>query len=139
LLTNGRPLSQNSGVSSPWNPLVDEWGRRPRGVPMTNRVLSRGHARRMSRSFAGVGVAILPARLRQIAAGGACANGELAAVQFALIATEIQREQRHAKFERGRRRCVRWLLFAGLVIAALNSLISLAYVLFSVIEQSSPY
>jgi hypothetical protein len=121
------------------NPLVDEWGRRPRRVRMTNRVLSRGHARRMSRSFAGVGVAILPARLRQIAAGGAYANGELAAVQFAVIATEIQREERHAKFERGRRRCVRWLLFAGLVIAALNSLISLAYVLFSVIEQSSPY
>jgi hypothetical protein len=106
---------------------------------MTNRVLSRGHARRMSRSFSGVGVAILPARLRQIAAGAAFANGEFAAVKFALIATEIQREQRHAKFERGRRRCIRWLLFAGLVLAALNSLISLAYVIFSVIQQSSPY
>jgi hypothetical protein len=137
--TNGRPLTQNLVVSSPRNPLVDEWGSRPRRVRMTNQVLSRRHARRMSRSFARVGVAILPARLRQIAAGAGCANGELAAVRFALIATEIQREERHAKFEHVRRRCIRWLLFAGLVLVALNLLISLAYVFCSIIQQSSPY
>jgi multisubunit Na+/H+ antiporter MnhB subunit len=93
----------------------------------------------MSRSFAEVGVPILPARLRQIAAGGAFANGELTQVQFALIATEIQRERRHTKFERVRWRCIRWLLVVGLVLAALNLLITILYVVFSLTHQLSPY
>jgi hypothetical protein len=94
----------------------------------------------MSRSFAGVGVAILPARLRQIAAGAAFANGELTDVTFAIIATELRREQRHTKFERIRRRCVWWLLIAGLTLVALNALISIGYIIIcSVTQQSSPF
>ncbi|MBV9513427.1 MAG: hypothetical protein JO280_05190 [Mycobacteriaceae bacterium] len=93
----------------------------------------------MSRSFAGAGVAIPPARLRQLAAGAPFASGELTAVRFALIAVGIERDDRRAKFERGRRRCVRWLLVAGLVLAALNLLVSMAYIMLSVMAQSSLY
>ena len=143
-VTNGCPVPQNSLVMPPSNPLVDEWGR-SRRVRITKQVLSRRnaltrrHARRMSRSFAGVGVSILPARLRQLSAGAAFANGELTEIKFALIATEIRRQQHHAKFERGRRRFVRWLLVAGLVLVALNLLISMEYVFLSVTEQLPPY
>jgi hypothetical protein len=126
-------------VLTPSNPWVNEWGSRPRRVRITHQVLSRRHARRMSRSFAGVGVAILPARLRQIAAGEAFAKGELIQVKFALIATEMLREQRHTKFERVRRRCIRWLLVAGLVIVALNLLITMLLIMFTVTHQLSPY
>lgn len=126
-------------VTTPWNPLMDEWASRQRRVRSTHQVLSRRHARRMSRSFAGVGVAILPARLRQIAAGAAFANGELTQVEFALIATSIQRERRHTKFQRLRRRCIQWLLVAGLILAALNLLITMLYIMLSVTNQLSPY
>jgi hypothetical protein len=138
-VTIGRPLKENSVVESPSNPLVDDWGSRRRRVRNTNQVLSRRRARRMSRSFAGVGVSILPVRLRQIAAGAAFANGEWTQVEFALIATEIRRSERHAKFERARRRCIWWLLVAGLALVALNALISIVYLMLSVSQQLSPY
>ena len=93
----------------------------------------------MSRSFAEVGVTILPARLRQIAAGATFANGELTQVKFALIATEIQREQRHTKFERVRWHCIRWLVVAGLVLASLNLLATILYIMLSVTHQLPPY
>jgi hypothetical protein len=93
----------------------------------------------MSRSFAGVGIAILPARLQQIAAGVAFANGELTDVTFAMIATEFRRKERHAKFERVRRRCIWWLLVAGLILAALNLLITILYIVFSLTNQLSAY
>ena len=92
----------------------------------------------MSRSFAGVGIAILPARLRQIAAGGAFANAELVEVTFAIIATEFQRNERHAKFERVRRRCIWWLLVVGLALVALNLLITVLYVMLSLTNQLPP-
>jgi hypothetical protein len=139
LKTNGGLLQQNSVVTTAWDPLLNEWSSRPRRVRMTNNGLSRRHARRMSRSFAGVGVTIDPVRLREIAAGALFASGELAEVKFALIATETLREERHAKFLRGRRRCVRWLLVAGLIVAGLNLLVSLAYVIFMVLQQSGSY
>jgi hypothetical protein len=126
-------------VTTPLNPLVDDWGARPRRLRGTHHVLSRRDARRMSRSFARVGVAILPARLRQIAAGGAVPSGELAELKFALIVTQIQRERRHTKFERGRRRLLWWLLIVGLALVALNALISIEYLLFSISQQSPAY
>jgi hypothetical protein len=132
-------LQHNSIVTTAWDPLLNEWTSRPRRVRMVNHGLSRRRARRMSRSFAGVGVTIDPLRLRQIAAGAVFASGELAEVKFALIATETLREERHAKFVRGRRRCVHWLLVAGLIVAGLNLLISVAYVIFMVMQQSNTY
>lgn len=95
---------------------------------MQDRVLERWHARRMSRRFAGVGVTIPPARLRQMRAGAPLASNESVDLNFALAATEIQREQRVAKARRTRRRLGHWLIVAGLILAALNLLICMGYV-----------
>jgi len=127
LLTTAMSLEQNFGVATASNPLAGEWGSRP---------LRRGDARRISRSFAEVGVEIPTTRLRQLAAGAAFASDELDDIKFALIATELQREERHAKYERGRRRAVRWIVVACLVLVALNSLVCLAYSIFYVLQPS---
>jgi hypothetical protein len=101
--------------------------------------LSRRQARRISRSFAEVGVAVQPVRLQQIAAGAPCANDELTDVKFAVAATRIVREDRRAKMRRGRRRGTRCLLFLGLVLAALNLLICLGLVMLTALEHSSAF
>ena len=54
---------------------------------MRDRALTRRQARRLSRRFDGVGVAIPATRLRQIAAGACAGNDELTDVSFALAAT----------------------------------------------------
>jgi hypothetical protein len=92
----------------------------------------------MSRRFAGVGVGIPAMRLREIAAGAPVADDELADVNFALAATEIKREERLAKFVRTQRRGMRWLIVAGLVLAALNFLVCMAYI-FSLALHASPF
>ena len=102
---------------------------------LSHQVLSRRQARRMSRRFATVGVGIPPARLRNIAAGAPFGDDELADVNFALAATEIQREQRVAKRRRGFRRVLWVLIFAGLVLASLNLLICMAYLMFSLAQS----
>jgi hypothetical protein len=107
---------------------------------MHDRTLTRGQARRMSRRFGDVGVTIPATRLRQISAG-ACLLGdaERTDVSFAVAATEIQREQRIAKMQRGKRRLVRWLIVAGLVLLLLNSLLCMAFLFFSLALHSYPY
>jgi hypothetical protein len=115
-------------MTAPGNPLVGECGS----------MLSRGKARRMSRRFAGVGVRIPSARLREIAAGAPVADDEWADVSFALAATEIQREERLAKFVRTRRHAIQWLVVAGSVLVALNLLICMAYVFISLAQRASP-
>lgn len=106
---------------------------------MQDRALTRGQARRLSRRFGAVGVAIPATRLRQIAAGASAGDAELTDVSFALAATEIQREQRIAKLRRNQRRAVRWLIVAGLVLLLLNSLLCMAYLFFSVALHAYPY
>ena len=81
----------------------------------------------MSRRFAGVGVAIPPERLQQIAAGAPVAGGEMMDVNFALAASEMKRDERLAKFQRGQRRGWRWLIVAALVLVSLNLLVCIAY------------
>lgn len=90
----------------------------------------------MSQRFAGVGVGISPGRLREIAAGAPLVDGEWTDVNFAFVATEIERERRLAKFHRGRRRGIRWLIFAGLVLVTLNALLCMAYVLLSLAQHA---
>ena len=114
-------------MTTPPNPWVSEWGR----------VLSRRQVRRMSRRFAGVGLGIVPARLQEIAAGQPIADDESTDLNFALAATEILREQRLAKFARGRRRAMQWLIVAGLVLVTLNMLICMAYAFFSPAQPAS--
>lgn len=92
----------------------------------------------MSRRFDSVGVAIPPTRLRQIAAGAKTGAAEWTDVSFAVVATEIQHEQRIAKRKRGQRRLTRWLIVAGLVLLLLNSLMCMAYLFFSVALHAYP-
>lgn len=102
---------------------ANEWGR-------------RRQAKRMSRRFASVGVAIPASRLREIAAAAHLTDKEWVDLNFALAATEIQREERRAQIERRRRRYMWWLIFAGLCLVALNVLVCLAYVMFSLAQQT---
>ena len=64
---------------------------------------------------------------------------ELTDVSFAITATELQREERHAKLKRGQRRAVRWLIVAGLTLLVLNSLLCVAYLFLGLAWQASPY
>ena len=106
---------------------------------MQDRALTRGQARRLSRRFQDVGVAISATRLRQIAAGACARDDELTDVSFAVAATEIQHEQRLAKLKRSQRRVIRWLIVAGLVLLLLNSLLCMAYLFFSLALHNYPY
>ena len=106
---------------------------------MRDRALTRRQARRLSRRFGDVGVAIPAMRLQQIAAGARAGDDEWTNVSFALTATELQREERLAKLKRSRRRVVRWLIFAGLALLALHSLLMMAYLFFSLALHTSPY
>jgi hypothetical protein len=93
----------------------------------------------MSRRFSCVGVAIPAARLRQISAGARAAEAELTDVSFAIAATEMQREDRHARLKRSQRQLVRWLIVAGLVLLLLNALLCMAFVFFSMAMHAYPY
>jgi hypothetical protein len=101
--------------------------------------LSNRQARRMSRRFAVVGVGIAPARLRDMSAGAQLSEDELTDVNFALVATEFNREARRAKLARGRRCGTHWLIVAGVVLVMLNMLACMAYLFFSLATHTSPY
>jgi len=104
-----------------------------------DRALTRRQARRLSRRFDGVGVAIPAMRLRQIAAGASVGEDELTNVSFAITATEILREQRHAKLKRTQHQAMHWLIVAGLTLLVLNSLLCMAYLVLGLAWQASPY
>jgi hypothetical protein len=101
-------------------------------------MLGRRRARRLSRRFARVGVETPPKRLQEIVAGAPAADDEVTDVNFALITTQINREERAAKFNRLKRRGTRSLIFAGLVLVVLNFLFCIAYVLLNLAQQGSP-
>ena len=117
-------------ASNPWS---DEWGKLSR-LPR-DRGLGRRQARRLSRRFAQVGVDTEPQRLQQMVAGAPVPDDEVTDVHFALIATQIKRDERTAKFERLQRRGTRFLIFLGLVLVMLNFLCCLAYLLVSLTQQ----
>jgi hypothetical protein len=102
-------------------------------------MLGRRQARRMSRRFAAVGVPIPPARLRAMAAGAPAADDELTDVTFAFAATEIEREQRHAKFVHGRRCAIQSLIVTGTVLLMLAMLICMAYGMLVLTQPAPPY
>lgn len=85
----------------------------------------------MSRRFAGVGVRIPAARLREMAAGAPLASAEWVDYAFALAATALKDEQRLARVQRNRRRLMHAVIVAGLMLAALNLLVCLGYVFIS--------
>lgn len=107
------------------------WGQPPQRLAPVVPPIGRWGARRLSRSFAGVGVHIPAARLREIMAGAPLASAESIDYAFALAATALQREQRMARAQRNRRHLVHALIVAGLMLAALNLLICMGYVFIS--------
>jgi hypothetical protein len=111
-----------------------EWSSPPSGLSLTGGAMSRRRARRLSRRFAGVGVRVSPSRLREIARGGRCAEGEWVDVGFALMALQTLREERRTKVARLRRRSMWWLVVAGVFIAALNFLVCIAYLTLSLAQ-----
>jgi hypothetical protein len=93
----------------------------------------------MSRRFAGVGVGIGAARLRDMSVGAPASDDELTDVNFALAVTELQREKRRAKLAAGRRWSTRCLLVAGMIVLMLNLLACMAYLFFSFAAHTSPW
>jgi len=71
-------------------------------------------------------------------AGASAAYAEVADFNFALIATQLKREQFAAKVVRLKRRGTRLLIFVGLVLVTLNFLFCMAYALFSLTLDASP-
>jgi hypothetical protein len=71
-------------------------------------------------------------------AGAPAAYAEVADFNFALIATQLKREQLAAKIVRLKRRGTRLLIFVGLVVVTLNFLFCMAYALFSLTLDASP-
>lgn len=90
----------------------------------------------MSRRFAQVGVDTAPQRLQQMVAGAPVPEDEVTDVHFALIATQIKRDERSAKFGRLQRRGTRFIIFLGLVLVMLNFLCCVAYLLVSLTQQA---
>jgi hypothetical protein len=104
-----------------------------------DRSLNRRQVRRLSRRFAGVGVGIPAARLHEIAAGRPATEDELFDVNFALAANQMLGEERRAKRGRAQRRCVHWLIVSGAILVALNLLLCLGLVFFTLAQHTSPY
>ena len=71
-------------------------------------------------------------------AGSPVAYAEVADFNFALIATQLKREQFSARVQRMKRRGTRSLLFVGMVLVTLNFLFCMAYALFSLTLEASP-
>ncbi len=86
-----------------------------------------------------MGVRTAPGRLQEILAGAPVADHEVTDINFALIAIELNREARVAKYKRLKRRGTRSLMFAGLVLVVLNFLLCMAYVLLNLAQQATPY
>jgi hypothetical protein len=85
-----------------------------------------------------VGVRTAPERLREMLAGAPLAAHEMVNVKFAMIAIQLDREARAARYKRMKQRGTRSLMFAGLIMVVLNFLMCMAYVLLNLAEQSAP-
>src|SRR2546423_5234190 len=66
-------------------------------ILMHDRALTRGQARRLSRRFGDVGVAIPATRLRQISAGARAALGRTGAVDFSVAPPQDHSPKRPAQ------------------------------------------
>ncbi|WP_343576260.1 hypothetical protein [Mycobacterium sp.] len=121
--------------ATPWG---NERGQLPQRLLVGSHFASRRQARRLSRRFAHVGVSTSPDRLRQMLAGSPVAHAEVADFNFALIATQLRRDEFSAKIRRMKRRGTRSLLFLGMVLVTLNFLFCMAYALFSLTLEGSP-
>ncbi len=101
--------------------------------------LTRRQARQMSRRFAGVGVGIAAARLREISCGAPAEDAELARVEFAFVADEFVHDERVAKVARGKRLCMESLVVAVMTLVALFSMVCMTVLLLSLMTHTTPF
>lgn len=125
-------------VTTPSNPWGDERGEISHRLPMRDPHLGRRQARRMSRRFARIGVEAPPKRLQQMLAGSPLADPEFTDISFAFLAIQLNRELRIAKLRRLQGHATRLLITLGLILVALNFLLCLAYVVFSLTQHTQP-
>ncbi|ETB36785.1 hypothetical protein N602_23065 [Mycobacterium avium subsp. hominissuis 10-5606] len=85
-----------------------------------------------------MGVRTAPERLREMLAGAPLAAHEVINVNFALIAIQLNREARVARYRRLRQRGARSLMFAGLIMVVINFLMCMAYLLLNLAEPAAP-
>lgn len=124
-------------VTTPSNHWGDERRKLSHQPPVRGQILGRRQARRLSQHFARVGVEAPPKRLQEMLLGAPAADEEWTDVKFALIVTQLNHEKRVAKFHRLQRRATHSLICLGLVLVALNFLICLAYILFSLTQHAA--
>jgi len=92
----------------------------------------------MSRQFARVGIDAPPVRLQQMLAGMPVSEDEATDINFALIATQMQRDERSSRYKRLQRRGTHSMIFAGLILLVLNFLFCLAYMMLNLTDQAPP-
>lgn len=134
----GNKLARIRRVMTPSTPWGNERGHLPQRLQLHNHLIGRRQARRLSRRCARVGVTTTPDRLRVMLAGSPASYAEVSDFNFALIATQLKREQFSARVRRMKRRGARSLLFVGMVLVTLNFLFCMAYALFSMTLEASP-
>lgn len=122
----------------PTTPWGHDRGQLAQRLRVGSNLADRRQARRLSRRFSRVGVSASPDRIQQLLAGSTVACAEVADFNFALIATQLKREEFSAKIRRLKRRGTRSLLFLGMVLVTLNFLFCMAYALFSLALETSP-
>ncbi|MCA4751144.1 hypothetical protein ABFW14_11445 [Mycolicibacterium fortuitum] len=126
-------------MTTPSNAHGRGWGQRPHSIDALDHRLSRWQARQMSRRFAGVGVGIPAARLREISSGAPAADAELAGVQFAFVADELMHDERIAKLARGKQRCASWFVVVVMGLIMFSSLLCMVVLLLSLMQHSAPF
>ncbi len=93
----------------------------------------------MSRRFAGVGVGIAATRLREIASGAPAADAELADVEFAVVAREFVHDERVARIQRGKQRCMSWLIVTIMGLSMFGALLIATVLMLSLMTHDLPY
>ncbi|WP_066900330.1 hypothetical protein [Mycolicibacterium houstonense] len=93
----------------------------------------------MSRRFAGVGVGIGAARLREIASGAPAADAELDDVEFAVVAREFVHDERLAKIKHGKQLCVTWFIVTVMGLAMFGLLLGATVLMLSLMSHTSPF
>lgn len=71
-------------------------------------------------------------------AGMPCTENEATDIHFALIATQMERDRRSAKYRRLQRQGTRSAMFAGLILLVLNFLFCIAYLMLNLTDQAPP-
>src|ERR1700733_9033490 len=98
-------------VTAASNPLGEERGRLSHQLNTRYQILGQRRARRMSRQFARVGIDAQPVRLQQMLAGMPVTEDEVTDINFALIATQMRRDERSSRYKRLQRKGTQSMIF----------------------------